>query len=97
MDTLFYIIEFTLFGLAVGVIIHCLKDEDKKKKMFKKFSFGKLGWTITVAMIFVYVFSWIATCGLYKVVTLLFGWEFSWAIATGIWLVITILKSIFRR
>ena len=46
-------------------------------------------------IIFVYVLSWIATCGLIKLITLCFGWAFSWAIATGIWLVILILKNIF--
>ena len=54
-------------------------------------------------IIFVYVLSWIATCGLIKLITLCFGWAFSWAIATGIWLVIAtgiwlvilILKNIF--
>ena len=45
-------------------------------------------------IIFVYALSWIATCGLIKLITLCFGWAFSWAIATGIWLVILILKTI---
>ena len=40
--------------------------------------------------------SWIATCGIIKLITMCFGWEFSWAIATGIWLIICILKSIFN-
>lgn len=97
MDVLFYIIEFTLFGIAVGIIIHCCKDEDKKKKILNKLSLGKLGWALVAATILVYILSWIATCCLYKVVTLLFGWEFSWAIATGIWLIICVLKRIFRK
>ena len=46
-------------------------------------------------IIFVYVLSWIATCGLIKLITLCFGWAFSWAIATGIWIVLVILESIF--
>ena len=87
MDTLFYIIEFTLFGIAVGVIIHCLKDEDKRKKLLNKFSIGRIGWAFVSAMILIYAVSWLATCGLVKIVTLLFGWEFNWAIATGIWTV----------
>lgn len=40
--------------------------------------------------------SWIATCGIIKLITMCFGLEFSWAIATGIWLIICILKSIFN-
>ena len=43
-----------------------------------------------------YGISWIATCGIIKLITMCFGWEFSWAIATGIWLIIGILKSIFN-
>ena len=46
-------------------------------------------------IIFAYALSWIATCGLIKLITLCFGWAFSWAIATGIWLVMVLLKSIF--
>ena len=41
--------------------------------------------------------SWIATCGIVKLITLCFGWSFSWGIATGIWLVMFLLKSIFRH
>lgn len=40
--------------------------------------------------------SWIATCGIIKLITMCFGLEFSWAVATGIWLTICILKSIFN-
>ena len=43
-----------------------------------------------------YGISWIATCGIIKLITMCFGWKFSWAIATGIWLIICILKSIFN-
>lgn len=46
-------------------------------------------------IIFEYALSWIATCGLIKLITLCFGWAFSWTIATGIWLVMVLLKSIF--
>ena len=37
--------------------------------------------------------SWIATCGIIKLITLCFGWTFSWAWATGIWLVLYLLKN----
>lgn len=40
--------------------------------------------------------SWIATCGIVKLITICFGLQFSWDIATGIWLIICILRSIFR-
>ena len=43
-----------------------------------------------------YGISWIATCGIIKLITMCFGLEFSWAIATGIWLIICILKGIFN-
>lgn len=40
--------------------------------------------------------SWIATCGVIKLITMCFGWNFSWKIATGIWLIISILRDIFK-
>lgn len=43
-----------------------------------------------------YGISWIATCGIIKLITMCFGLEFSLAVATGIWLIICILKSIFN-
>lgn len=41
--------------------------------------------------------SWIATCGIIKLITMCFGLKFSWSIATGIWLVLFLLKEIFGR
>lgn len=46
-------------------------------------------------LVVLYGISWIATCGIIKLITMCFGWDFSWAIATGIWLIILILKNIF--
>lgn len=40
--------------------------------------------------------SWIATCGIIKLITMCFGWDFSWRIATGIWLIICLLESAFK-
>ena len=40
--------------------------------------------------------SWIATCGVIKLITLCFGWTFSWGIATGIWLVMELLRTVFK-
>ena len=37
--------------------------------------------------------SWIATCGIIKLITMCFGWTFSWAWATGIWLVMYLLRA----
>lgn len=34
-----------------------------------------------------YGISWIATCGLIKLITMCFGMKFKWSIATGIWLI----------
>ena len=43
---------------------------------------------------FFYGLSWIATCGLIKLVTMCFGWTFSWPIATGVWLILVIIKKL---
>ena len=48
-----------------------------------------------VIMAFVYGISWIATCGLIKLITLCFGWTFKWSIATGVWFILCLLKWIF--
>lgn len=42
--------------------------------------------------IIAYAISWLATCGIIKLITLCFGWTFSWLIATGIWLILCLLK-----
>ena len=45
--------------------------------------------TLTILLtIIAYAISWLATCGLIKLITLCFGWTFSWLIATGIWLIL---------
>lgn len=41
--------------------------------------------------------SWIATCGIIKLITLCFGWTFSWGVATGIWLVMALARSVFSN
>ena len=46
-------------------------------------------------VILAYGFSWIATCGIIKLITICFGWTFKWSIATGIWLIGLLLSSIF--
>lgn len=44
-----------------------------------------------------YGISWIATCGIVKLITLCFGWTFSWGIATGIWLVLVLIKLFLKK
>ena len=51
---------------------------------------------VILILVMLYGISWIATCGLIKLITMCFGLKFSWAIATGIWLIICILKSMFN-
>ena len=57
---------------------------------------GIVAVVVILLLIVCYGISWIATCGIIKLITMCFGLEFSWAIATGIWLIICILKSIFN-
>ena len=47
-------------------------------------------------IILIYGISWIATCGIIKLITMCFGWTFKWSIATGIWLILALLSSIFK-
>lgn len=65
--------------------------------MKEKIKQGGIAAAVVILLVAVcYGISWIATCGIIKLITMCFGWEFSWAIATGIWLIICILKSIFN-
>ena len=58
------------------------------------------GGTTVLAVIIIlalaYGASWIATCGVIKLITLCFGWTFKWSVATGIWLIICLLRGIFN-
>lgn len=45
-----------------------------------------------LATIIYYVFDWIVTCGIFKLITLCFNWTFTWKIATGIWLVVYLVR-----
>ena len=65
--------------------------------MKEKIKQGGIAAAVVILLVAVcYGISWIATCGIIKLITMCFGWEFSLAIATGIWLIICILKSIFN-
>lgn len=52
---------------------------------------------VVVVLLFVAIYgiSWIATCGIIKLITMCFGLTFKWSIATGIWLVMCLLRTIF--
>lgn len=40
-----------------------------------------------------YTISWLAVCGIVKLITLCFGLTFSWMLATGIWLILLLVKG----
>ena len=61
------------------------------KKILKN---GLIGLLIVAVL---YAVSWIATCGIIKLITMCFGWTFSWPIATGIWLIICLAKTVFSH
>lgn len=42
-----------------------------------------------------YGLTWIATCGIIKIITMNFDLTFKWFIATGVWLIICILGLVF--
>lgn len=58
-------------------------------------------WNQVIAVIVIVLFlcgvSWIATCGVIKLITICFGWTFKWSIATGIWLLLWLLGGLFKR
>ena len=51
---------------------------------------------VIAILIVTYGISWIATCGIIKLITLCFGWTFKWPVATGIWLIMFLLSSVFK-
>ena len=51
--------------------------------------------TFISAFIILVAISWLATCGIVKLITMCFGLTFTWPIATGIWLVLFLLGSVF--
>lgn len=77
-----------------------------KKSLFKKYKDSvrilikenkKFIGIIVLFIIAALAVSWLAVCGIVKLITLCFGLAFKWSIATGIWLVICILKSTFGK
>ena len=65
-----------------------------KATIFKKIglAIGVIGGILTLISV-----SWLATCGIIKLITLCFGLPFSWAKATGIWLALWFLGTIFKK
>ena len=57
---------------------------------------GTVALVVIGILVFAYGLSWIAMCGIIKLITMCFGWTFKWSIATGVWLIICILRSIFN-
>lgn len=49
-----------------------------------------------IFILFIFGISWLATCGIIKLITLCFGWTFKWSIATGVWLIMCLLQSVFK-
>lgn len=41
--------------------------------------------------------SWLAVCGIVKLITMCFALTFSWAWATGIWLILLLFSWLFGR
>ena len=66
-------------------------------KMKKKTLGSAIGVMLGILLvILLYGISWLATCGIIKLITMCFGLNFTWKIATGIWLVICLLKPVFN-
>ena len=69
---------------------------NKKSLTSKIAEGGTVALVVILILALAYGVSWIATCGVIKLITMCFGWTFKWSIATGIWLIICILRSIFN-
>lgn len=57
---------------------------------------GTVALIVVIILAIAYGISWIATCGVIKLITMCFGWTFKWSIATGIWLIMCLLSSTFK-
>ena len=65
--------------------------------MKEKIAEGGIVALIVIAFLtLIYGISWIATCGIIKLITICFGWTFKWSIATGIWLIGLLLSATFK-
>lgn len=52
----------------------------------------KSGLFAILVIAFLYFLSWIATCGIIKLITVCFGLKFRWLIATGIWIIMCVIR-----
>lgn len=69
----------------------------KRAKMKKKIAEGGVAVVLVILLLVVaYGVSWIATCGIIKLITMCFGLTFKWSVATGIWLIMCLLQSVFK-
>ncbi len=68
-----------------------------KKNLGSKIAEGGVYALIFIILIVLaYGASWIATCGIIKLITMCFGLTFKWSIATGIWLIMCLAKTVFN-
>jgi hypothetical protein len=68
------------------------------KKILNLFAGGLIGGIIALLILgLLSCISWIAVCGVIKLITICFGWTFDWLIATGIWFIMILAKSIFSH
>lgn len=68
-----------------------------KKNLGSKIAEGGVYVLIFIILIVLaYGASWIATCGIIKLITMCFGLTFKWSIATGIWLIMCLAKTVFN-
>lgn len=68
------------------------------KKLLKRIDRYTIAAVLIAIAVFVAILggSWIATCGIIKLITMCFGWDFSWAVATGIWLIMMLASTVFK-
>lgn len=68
-----------------------------KKNLGSKITEGGVYALIFIMLIVLaYGASWIATCGIIKLITMCFGLTFKWSIATDIWLIMCLAKTVFN-
>lgn len=69
----------------------------KRKGLASKIAEGGITALVVILILaLLYGVSWIATCGVIKLITMCFGWTFKWNIATGIWLIMCLASTVFK-
>lgn len=69
---------------------------DKKSLRSKIAEGGVCVLIFIILIVLAYGASWIATCGIIKLITMCFGLTFKWSIATGIWLIMCLTNTVFK-